>query len=236
VVIDATFDYPSQRSGLQFPAEPMLLDTCLLQHLKFAMDTAQGEWITEEAVDEILTRYPGALGTELIALGNVATVLERNGPPWVVSEISLVEFDCTPGPKGDSLRRWWLEWADYADACRVGGWYAALDMASLLLQRAPVVAEGQQSLPVEAAHWPLTPECVPTLGPFLNAGDRALIRVAQRAGIPTILTTDLKSFWRHRRALYPLGIEVWRPSDLWMTLCQEQAVEVTRWRSLARRA
>jgi hypothetical protein len=214
----------------------MLLDTCLLQHLKFVLDMAQDDWMTEEAADEILTRYPGALGTELIALGNVAIVLESNGPPWVVSEISLVEFDRAQGPKGESLRRWWLEWADYADACRDGGWYPALEMASLLLQRAPVVAEGQQSLPVEAAHWPLAPECAPTLGPFLNAGDRALIRVAIRAGIPTILTTDLNSFWSHRRALYPLGIEVWRPSDLWKTLCHEQAVEVARWRALAQRA
>jgi hypothetical protein len=214
----------------------MLLDTCLLQHLKFVLDMAQDDWMTEEAADEILTRYPGALGTELIALGNVSIVLESNGPPWVVSEISLVEFDRAQGPKGESLRHWWLEWADYADACRDGGWYPALESASLLLQRAPVVAEGQQSLPVEAARWPLGPECVPTLGPFLNAGDRALIRVAMRAGIPTILTTDLKSFWRHRRALYPLGIEVWRPSDLWMTICHERALEVAPWRALAQRA
>lgn len=236
MVIDATFDYPSQRSGLQFPAEPMLLDTCLLQHLKFVMDLAEGEWITQEAADEILRRYPSALGPELIALGNVATVLERNGPPWVVSEISLIEFGRVQGLKGESLRRWWFEWAYYADSCSDGGWYPVLDMASLLLQRGPVVAEGQQALPVEATRWPLAPECVPTLGPFLNAGDRALIRVAQRAGIPMILTTDLKSFWRHRRALYPLGIEVWRPTDLWMTLCHEQAVEVARWRAFSTRS
>jgi hypothetical protein len=52
-----------------------------------------------------------------------------------------------------------------------------------------------------------------------------------RAGIPAILTTDLKSFWRHRSALYSLGIEIWRPTDLCTTLCHEQAVEVARWRS-----
>jgi hypothetical protein len=233
--MQAMFDYPSQRSGLQFPAEPMLLDTCLLQHLKFVMDTVDDDCMSEQAADEILRRYPGALGTELLALGDVVSVLQRNGPPWVVSEISLIEFDQLQGPKGNSLRRWWLEWADYAEGCRDGGWYPVLDAACLLLQRSPTVAEGQQSLPVEAARWPLAAECVPTFGPFSNAGDRALIRVAQRAGIPTILTTDLNSFWRHRRVLYPLRIEVWRPSGLWKTLCHERALEVARWRALTPR-
>jgi hypothetical protein len=201
--------------------------------LKFVMDTVDDQCMTEETADELLRRYPGGLGMELIALADVVNVLQRNGPPWVVAEVSLVEFDRAGGPKGGSLRRWWLEWADYVEGCREEGWYPLLDAASLLLQRAPTVAEGQQSLPVEAARWPLAPECVPSLGPFSDAGDRALIRVALRAGIPTILTTDLNSFWKHRRALYPLGIEIWRPTDLWKTLCHEQAVEVARWRALA---
>jgi hypothetical protein len=234
--MQATFDYPSQRSGLQIPAKPMLLDTCLLQHLRFVMDTLDHEYMTDQAAELILRRHPEPLGAELMALGDVASVLQRNGPPWVISEISLIEFERAHGPKGESLRRWWLEWADYVEGCREEGWYPALDTASLLLQRSPTVAEGQQSLPVEAARWPLAAECVPTFGPFSDAGDRALIRVALRAGVPTILTTDLNSFWRHRRALYPLGIEVWRPSDLWKTLYHEQAVEVARWRALAQRA
>jgi hypothetical protein len=29
-------DYPSQRDGITFPPEPMLLDTCLVQHLDWA--------------------------------------------------------------------------------------------------------------------------------------------------------------------------------------------------------
>ncbi len=52
---------------------------------------------------------------------------------------------------------------------------------------------------------------------FPDAGDRALVRDAARAGIRAILTTDIRSFWGKRRALYGYGIEVWRPSDVWRT-------------------
>jgi hypothetical protein len=33
------------------------------------------------------------------------------------------------------------------------------------------------------------------------------------SGVPAILTTDLRSFWNHRAALYDYGLEVWRPED-----------------------
>jgi hypothetical protein len=36
------------------------------------------------------------------------------------------------------------------------------------------------------------------------------VRDALRAGIPAILTTDIRSFWARRHALYGYGIEVWR--------------------------
>jgi hypothetical protein len=32
--------------------------------------------------------------------------------------------------------------------------------------------------------------------------------------MPVILTTDLRTFWRHRFWLYEQGVEVWRPSDV----------------------
>lgn len=46
-----------------------------------------------------------------------------------------------------------------------------------------------------------------------DMGDRLLVRDAILAGVPAILTTDLRSFWSHRADLYHLGIEIWRPSD-----------------------
>jgi hypothetical protein len=107
LVIDAAFDYPSQRSGLHHPAEPMLLDTCVLQHLKSVMDSLDGEYLTDEGEEDILRRYPSPLGSELVALGDLAAIFERNGPPWVVSEASLVEFERLDGEKGAQLRQWW---------------------------------------------------------------------------------------------------------------------------------
>jgi hypothetical protein len=223
VVTDVAFDYPSQRSGRQFPWGPMLLDTCLLQHLKLVMDViGEDEWLTDDGAD-YLRRRPGALGDELVALADVVNVLHRNGPPWVVSESSLIEMERAKGRKGVELRRWWYEWADYFDACFEGGWYPGLDRARLLVRHDPGVADGQQCLPIEPARPPLSAECVAPLGPFRDSGDRVLIRTALRAGIPTILTTDLRSLWRHRCALYPLGIEIWCPTDLWATLFREAA-------------
>jgi hypothetical protein len=218
-----TFDYPSQRWGLQFPAEPMLLDTCVLQHLKLVMDALTEEYVTEEDEERLLRRYPASLGSELVALGDLMTVLQRNGPPWLVAEASLIEFERLDNAKGAELRQWWREWADYFKGCLDEGWYPYIDAESLLIRRSPPEHDGQQSLPIEPARWPLAAECVPTFGPFLDAGDRALIRTALRAGIPTILTTDLNSFWRYRRCLYPLGIEVWRPTDLLKTLQRQAA-------------
>lgn len=35
-----------------------------------------------------------------------------------------------------------------------------------------------------------------------------------RTALPAILTTDLRTFWRHCTWLYHQGVEVWRPSDV----------------------
>lgn len=231
--METQLDYPSQRSGLQVPGGPILLDTCVLQNLKYVMGLVESDWLDAESEDEILRRYPGALGAELVALADVAAVQQSNGPPWVVSETSLAEFAGTNGTKGRGLRTWWRDWADYVEACFDGGWYPELDVGDLSFRRGPEVADGQLALFEEPSSWPLSPECVPPFGPFRDAGDRALIRDAVRAGIPTILTTDLKSFWSNRHALFPLGIEIWRPSDLWRTLCHEQTAVVARWRAFA---
>lgn len=39
------------------------------------------------------------------------------------------------------------------------------------------------------------------------------MRDALLSGVPAILTTDLRSFWNRREALYDYGVEIWRPSD-----------------------
>jgi hypothetical protein len=51
------------------------------------------------------------------------------------------------------------------------------------------------------------------LAEFRDLGDRALIRDALLAGVPAILTTDLKSFWAKRAVVAEYGLQVWRPSE-----------------------
>jgi hypothetical protein len=204
----------------------MLLDTCLLQHLKVVMDMVYeyDEFLTDETADRLLAQYPEPLGPELVALGDLMAQLgHTDPPPWVVAEASLIEFERLNSAKGAQLRAWWREWADYFSGCHRDGWYPHVDAERLLIRTPPTVADDQLSLEIGPAPWPISAECFPKFGPFPDAGDRALIRAALRAGVPTILTTDLNSFWRHRRALYPLGIEVWRPTDLWKTLLREAA-------------
>jgi hypothetical protein len=186
-----------------------------------ASQALDGEHMSDEVEEDILRRFPSRLGSELVALGDLAAVFHR--PPWVVSEASLVEFERLDNRKGAQLRRWWREWADYFGNDLDAGWHPDIDSEPLLIRQPSMVIDGQQALPIEPARSPLSADCVPTFGPFLDAGDRVLIRSALRAGIPTILTTDLNSLWRHRRCLYPLGIEVWRPTDVWKTLYRQAA-------------
>jgi hypothetical protein len=219
------FDYPSQRFKRHFPAEPMLLDTCVLQHLEYVGGLTDHEYdLSDNAAESLLVEHGPTLGPELVALADLFIVLGRSdAPPWAVSEVSLIEFEKLDNEKGSGLRAWWREWADYFAGCVLSGWYPHIDAERLVVRSIPAVSEGQLSLPIVPPQWPLAAECIPPLAPFRDAGDRALIRTAMRAGIPAILTTDLNSFWRHRRAAYALGVEIWRPTDLFQTLRKQAA-------------
>jgi hypothetical protein len=197
---------------MKTPPLPMLLDTCLLQHLEFVMDLLGDalRW-PPGAIDWLKRRYGDRLGTELIALGEiVAYLLPRQPPPWVVSETSLLELQRLGGTKGSRLRAWWYDWADfwagYAEA------YPEI-LTEALAPPSAVVAAGQLSLFELPSRSQLDLESNTALGPLRDAGDRALVRDALRCDIPAILTTDLRSLWSHRAWLYQTGVEVWRPSD-----------------------
>ena len=47
-----------------------------------------------------------------------------------------------------------------------------------------------------------------------DLGDRMLVAHALLANVPAILTTDRRTFWRYRRELRDLGVEVMRPKEL----------------------
>ena len=141
--------------------------------------------------------------------------MHGNGAPWIVSETSLLEFERITGPKGEALRAWWWEWAAYRDSCFEAGSYPEVDFDSLMIRSAgPQVSENQLSLPIEPPSWPLAESCVPPFEAFQDAGDRALIGDALRAGILGILTTDVRTFWRPRRALRALGLQVFARGGL----------------------
>jgi hypothetical protein len=73
----------------------MLLDTCLLQNLEKVMETTGDEYdLSDEDVQHLIERYGPTLGPELVALAYLVIVLGRNDlPPWLVSEVSLIEFE-----------------------------------------------------------------------------------------------------------------------------------------------
>jgi hypothetical protein len=231
-VATADFDYPSQTSGLRVPNGPTLLDTSVIWNLMAIGEHSDDGRLSADGERHLLVRLGEKHTDELVALDLLTAAYERNGSPWVVSETSLIEVEKRDGARGRKLRQWWHEWADYFQGCLDADWYPEVDADDLIVRRGPEVAEGQFALAVAPPLPRLSAECVPAFGPFRDAGDRALIRDALRAGIPTILTTDIRSFWANRRALYPFGIEVWRPTDLWRTVAHDRAVEVARWRAM----
>lgn len=93
----------------------MLLDTCLLQHLKYVMEATDYEHMSDEEEARLLQKHGVTLGPELVALSDLVFFLgETDPPPWVVSEASLIEFERVGGAKGSQLRAWWHEWAQLA--------------------------------------------------------------------------------------------------------------------------
>ena len=224
--MELRLDYPSQQRGLRTPPQPMLLDTCLLQHLEFVMDLlgdalrwppGSSSWLRR--------RYGDQLGGELIALGEiVAFLLPRQPPPWIVSETSLLELQRLGSAKGGRLRAWWYEWADFW----AGYAEAYPEIATEALAPPPAATTpGQLALFELPSRSRLDLESSSPLGPLRDAGDRALVRDALRCDVPAILTTDLRSLWSHRTWLYQTGIEVWRPTDLRATLAAPEPATST---------
>jgi hypothetical protein len=137
-----------------------------------------------------------------------------DGHPWVVSERSLTELARTGGEKGKTLREWWSSWADHwrslLEAYVAEEAWPGVDLR-VLLEPVATVHEGQLTLPLGIPEsWAL-----PGLEQLPDVGDRAIVCEARRAGVKAILTTDSKTFWMYRKTVLSLGVEVWRPADVW---------------------
>jgi hypothetical protein len=197
----------------------MLLDTCAVQHLHLVWSwqpkAKSGCWARSEMAG-IRARYGTRLGEEFLALYDLVKCgyFDFDGHPWVVSQRSLKEIERTQGDKGNALRAWWQSWADhwnaYLDAYPGEEAWPGVDIRRLLRPEATVHAH-QLSLPLGISEsW-----TVAGLERLPDVGDRALVCDARRSGVRAILTTDIRSFWNHRHAVFALGIEIWRPTDVW---------------------
>jgi hypothetical protein len=210
------FDYPSQAAGVGFgPPAPMLLDTCVVQHVASVFTLTDESW-TEEAVQQVRQRYPQALAVEILALGDLVFLNgdRGDGPLWAASSTARAELARVGGLKGARLQRWWQDLADYWEGV-AEGWP---DCPQVRFDDERCVSPHQLALKFVPPVHQFPAPYAPAFGPFADAGDRALIREAIRGGFPAILTTDIRSFWRFRSWLYPHGLEVWRPSDAWQAM------------------
>jgi hypothetical protein len=131
---------------------------------------------------------------------------------WLVSHTSEAEFQRSPADRRRRLEKAWQHVAD-DNECWEADAYPALNRRALSRSHDDELPNQLRlALPRESLM------DVPTgwLQAIPDAGDRQLLREARSAGVPAVLTTDLRSLWRNRGSLYAFGIEVWRPSDaLW---------------------
>ena len=192
----------------------MLLDTCIIQNIEWVWDRMEGaeggSW-SDERVQALEHRYGRTYANELLDLGSLVDELQWQGFPWLVSASSRTEFERLRSDKRTQLIAGWSRLSDHQEEWSIESFRgvapAVLDPTpeariNPLILKALGVTESKEIVEDDGP-----------LGVLNDMGDRMLVRDALLAGVPAILTTDLKSLWRHRAALYDLGVEIWRPSD-----------------------
>jgi hypothetical protein len=147
--------------------------------------------------------------------------LRHGGVPWAVSETSLTELQRAGGRRGAALIQWWSDLWHYWESCEQ--FYPEIDFEGLVWPQ-PNVSPDQLMLFEVEPSMPGHAALDEPLSHLSDDGDRALVRDAIRSGIPSILTTDLRTFRSRRRDIYYYGIEVWRPTDALCAYRSEMAV------------
>lgn len=192
---------------------PVLLDTCVVQHLTWVYErrASEQEWTQEDSAK--LTQRYGRLADELLALWELVDRYEMasSSPTWLVSNSSLAELQRAPVDRREAnLSTWrWVNdstegmlpdgYATIAPGLLVGADYRP----NILVLGGLGIASADQLLESDG---PLTA--------FPDHGDRVLIGEALFAGVQTLMTTDLRTIWRHRDAAAALGLAIVRPQDL----------------------
>jgi hypothetical protein len=216
-------DYPSLLQSPHFAPPVLLLDTCVVQQLDWARTRAPA-LNDDVGWRQVRRKYGPDMTQELKALvGLRGPVKQASDRPstWVVGRSSWQELCRAPSHRRTPLLEEWRFWRERATRFSEG-----LDIDPELEPWSPLCSSpeenkwpgpGQDRFPGLEIDAPSRCE----LGPFSDEGDVELIREALSLGVPGILTTDLKSFWRHRHWLYGHGVEVWRPSHLSWALLDE---------------
>ena len=216
--------------GLLRPPEPQLLDTCILQNLDWVdrQIEEKGDVVWDDgAVRTLATQYGREMAVDLIDLGMLHTRFEHfGGYPWLVCETNFSEGAPLYGGKGERIRKITRYFYGHQEDLYVHsypGTATSLLTENNSIRVSPMILKG---LGVETVDQVTSGD-----GPlsFLHDyGDRLIAHYAIIANIPIILTTDRRTFWKHRDALKEFGVHVMRPSELldlyepyWAALSQE---------------
>lgn len=199
------------------PPEPQLLDTSVLQNLDWInrlIESEGGEvYWDDHAVARLEERYGKALADDLIDLGTLYKRFEHYGEyPWLICNEAVDEAGILQNEKGERVRQLISFLSGHQDDCAHDS-YTGVSLG-LLLARG---ASRPSPLILRALGVARREEVYAVGGPlsFLpDLGDRMLVAHALLANVPAILTTDRRTFWRYRRELRDLGVEVMRPKEL----------------------
>lgn len=198
------------------PPEPQLLDTCVLQNLDWVdrQLEAKGQVIwNEAALADLSDEYGVEMAKDLVDLGTLYKEFENlGGYPWLVCAVNSAEASLLGGVRGSRLRSIVGFFGLHQDDLSNGA-YPNVPVGTLAepssARVSPLILRGlgvRSVAQVFASDGPLS---------FLpDEGDRYVAASALFSNIPIILTTDRRTFWRHRNRLRYFGVEVMRPSEL----------------------
>ncbi|MEF2144176.1 MAG: hypothetical protein V3573_01920 [Desulfovibrionaceae bacterium] len=198
------------------PPEPQLLDTCVLQNLDWIDRQLEmkGQIVWDDAaLLSLSTRYGVDTANDLVDLGILYKEFEVLGYyPWLTCKTNFIEVSATrrecAATVNDMLCFFKGHQEDLSAQTYSGVALGLLDevesarVSPLLLRGLGVKSVSDVFL------------CDGPLSFLPDAGDRQIAGSAVLANVPVILTTDRKTFWKHRKTLSDFGVQVMRPTEL----------------------
>lgn len=199
--------------GPELPT-PVLLDTCVVQHLTWVYERQQEPdgWSDDHFL-QFRHRY-GQLADEIRSLWDLVEIYEHDfamAPPWLVSAASRVELERISDSRRAQVLATWDWYRQNSDDWAPGSFAT---IAPGLLESEPLAPNPLLLKALKAERFDALLDDGGPLASFPDRGDRRLVREAIFAGVQTLLTTDFRTMWRHRREAAELGLVILRPSEL----------------------